>query len=631
MSARAGERVAYLCFHVAGRDVELPVFRKLGFEVYTIKKYGAAHRSAMHDFADDESLTIPRDVIDYLNTVNLVDSADWPDKAVHYLNKYFRYIFIIQNAHVVYNALRFFRGHIMIRLAGLDLPKTYSNYWNLHQPDIVPAIYRNRQRVWMSVQYPNLAQVEDPIFADRAVYMPLGIPSFFKSYADTWTGAGSAIISVLPSLETPYYAAKLERAKTILEQRPFRVLGSQKKKFDDPRIVGFLSNDDYVTEFQRARALFYDSHEPRHVHYPPIEAACLGLPVVFFRNSLLGALGREPLAGACDSMSEVRRKLDRILNNDSAFIESVRTSQKSILDEFLDPFVEATWKAAFERIRGEDTAFAESAQATYSAKPITVGGRHLAVGALDLEKTVIDGGLTFATQQFHLPPATGGGGSYLVRIRSVSAKPLERLDLKLRSGAKTSIELAHTVRQADGAMHIAEWHFFAKLLSGSPPDMGLEFTIPLDDTADASDLSLSALRIIQGAVERNRPVLLSANSRFAQPVGFDGFSNSNPYGLDVQGMSGRIEFACTEDALMANELEITHDRHASDDAYDIVTRLNGVVIDRIAHTRFSGRRALPVAGMLRLLNELRFDIEWAKPISDPEARTTAHITSIMLR
>ena len=628
------KRIAYLCFHVAGRDVELPVLRRLGFEIFSIKKYGKDHRSGAHDFEDDAGLTIPKAVVDYLNSVNFVDAQEWPDLAIHYLNLYFDYIFIIQNQHVVYNAIRSFNGHVIVRLAGLDAPKTYTNYWSLHQRDLLPAVYRNRHRVWMSTQYRNLTEVEDPIFAERSVFMPLGIPSFFKKVIDTWhgngTGHGPNVISVLPWIDTPYYAHKLQRATDILGNRPLRVLGAQRVKTTDPRIVGFLTNDEYLAEFQGARALFYDSLEPRHVHYPPIEAAAIGLPLVFFRNSLLGSLGLEPLAGACDNVDEVRAKLDRILAGDATFIGDVRSSQKTILREFQDDFVYECWQAAFTRMQQEGAAH-RSAPSVGAAAPLPVGDNHLRNGTIELLPIKTEAG-TLSTPQMALDraklssilavlnwtgPVTPGGSSAEAVIDGTPSR---------------GVLVAQTIDAAGGSAVACDqqcWAFSDRMLlpTGGSSELQLKFR----PAPDLDNGSVTMLRVATGAFRKNKAASFDKRNRAGQPALTINFSQSNPYGLDVTGPNAKMLFLCQEDTQdLPTKLRLRCDRHDHKERFEIVVVLNQVELARMAADKFRGSMDVDLQGALKRFNQLEFKIVWLDPCPDAEGRITAHISSLEL-
>ena len=83
------KRILWLFNHTSLRKFELPLLIEMGYEVYCPKKFGFAYgdRSASVSYEYDESLSIPKDILDKLNEVDFYKKID--AEVVEILNKYF--------------------------------------------------------------------------------------------------------------------------------------------------------------------------------------------------------------------------------------------------------------------------------------------------------------------------------------------------------------------------------------------------------------------------------------------------------------------------------------------------------------------------------------------------------------
>ena len=53
-------------------------------------------------------------------------------------------------------------------------------------------------------------------------------------------------------------------------------MGAQDVPVDDPKVLGFVSDEEMIRLYRECAVLYYHSTETRRVHYPPIEAAING-------------------------------------------------------------------------------------------------------------------------------------------------------------------------------------------------------------------------------------------------------------------------------------------------------------------------------------------------------------------
>jgi len=601
------KRVAYIAFHKAGRDVELPVFRNLGFEVYTIKKFDAGHRSGAFDFSDDENISIPAKVVDYLNSVNFIDSTEWPPLAIHYLNEYFDWIFVIQNHNNVYNALRYFNGKILVRLAGLDYPKSYTNYWNRNEPRLMPLARARENDLWFSIQYENLPGVEDEIFARRSVFMPLGMPSFAKENVDTWRGTNRTLVSVLPWIHLPYYQHKYRSALRHIEDRPILFLGDQPHKSNDARVLGFLSKEAFVKTLQDARGLFYESYEPRHVHFPPFEAAAMGLPVLFPRGCLLHELAGGDVPGSFGSEREFREKADLLLAGDRAFVAEVRASQGEFLSWFADDFVDRKWREAFRLM--------ETARPAVSDRPLSI------TPSATIPQTLLhreeNGDATINVDFGPVSPA-------LPLLVSASGwKPRTR-------GGRLSIAVTNLV-EIDAQSNVRvdgerEEQRILSLFNGPSDAFGRNTQIRIEGGLD----NLGPINVAPGVVELDELVCLRQGSRQSASLILKGYALDNHWGIDVIDMDAEVAFAASETLIDADAVDMMLglDHHRYSWIYNVTFTLNDEVIWHTTSEGLVGVKSLPVEGRLKRINRLGVKIDIPPRCEKPTRMPTVHFNMI---
>ncbi len=116
--------------------------------------------------------------------------------------------------------------------------------------------------------------------------------------------------------------------------------------FDDPNVIGYVSDNELFNLYASSTAFVYISSEERHLHYSPIEAIIVGAPVLYMRGSMLARLAGTELPGECRSLDEMREKSLRLITGDKDLQEEIIAQQSCILPPFGEHAVKEQWKAA---------------------------------------------------------------------------------------------------------------------------------------------------------------------------------------------------------------------------------------------------------------------------------------------
>jgi hypothetical protein len=326
---------------------EVPLLISLGFEVFTPKMIPkrADFRSAVVDHSYDASLTIPPAVLARLNEFDFYTS-EWPADIVALVNRYFGTAYTIPYSIQVREVVRKFEGQVMFRAFGLDNSQTYERVLqNLFGFEIFADIYALGRGFWFAQGYEQLAEVEPPLIADRAIFLPIGVPNSFWKTENSWTGIDRRILFACPNCVTnPYYAKVYREFKRDFGHLPHVIIGAQDVPVNDPNVLGFVSDEELARLYRECAVLYYHSVEWRHVHYPPIEAAINGMPVVYHVNSLIGRMTPEIRLGRSITKAWAMKSVERILEGDEGYVAELRAEQRGLAHKFSDAYCRAEWE-----------------------------------------------------------------------------------------------------------------------------------------------------------------------------------------------------------------------------------------------------------------------------------------------
>jgi hypothetical protein len=341
------KRVLWLLNHKTLMPYEVQLLLNLGFEVFVpkvIPRTGTDFRSGVVDFAYDRSLTIPQRALKRLNNFNFYEES-WSTAVVTIVNRYFGTVFTIPVFGKQFpEVLDKFEGQIVFRPFGIDNTRTYKQVLEvLYGFDSLMKIHALGDRFWFGEGYEQLHECEPPLLAKRALFLPIGVPESFFKNANQWNGSIKKILFIC-SISNPYYSAVYRQFKKQFGDLPHVIAGMRDVKVDDSSMLGHVSEEELHQLYRDCAVLYYHSTELRHVHYSPIEAAIMGMPIVFFRNSLLGRLCEASTPGCVDSLDEARTIVKRVIDGDRELIESLRKGQRHVWHKFSDAYCRPTWE-----------------------------------------------------------------------------------------------------------------------------------------------------------------------------------------------------------------------------------------------------------------------------------------------
>lgn len=325
------------------------MLRAFGFEIFTPKVLipNDANLSTTITYEFDESLSIPLGWKKLFNSFDFY-SKSWPSQITNFINKNFDGVMIGFYPHMIRESVKKLNIQIFIRAFGLAGHESYSNLIR-EMDNLLKRRLEEKDNIWFTYSYPQIIHNEEEWLKQKSLFLPVGLDSeFIKKYSHSWQPELDKIFFVCPRISTSAYYQKIyHRFKYELGSFPHIICGNQPISVQDKTVTGFLSDDDYYDLMRRCRLMFYHSQEIRHLHYHPIEAMIMGMPVIYMANGCLDYMSGRSLPGRSQTYDEARYKINRILQGDEEFVKEVVESQNFIVRHFDPENISQIWEKNF--------------------------------------------------------------------------------------------------------------------------------------------------------------------------------------------------------------------------------------------------------------------------------------------
>jgi len=286
-------RIYWTYNHLVARYQEVRLLQEVGFEV-VLRLDELPVSQADNSYNDEASQLYPRwrdkvslsdDVIERLRRVNIFDTLGKPSEEERLLfNREIDVVYLGGYPDVAAGLLTWFEGVVLYRVMGfVDLPSQ-----ELHYEQLDTLKESSGDRLILSPGYAHLVEADRPCARNMLV---------FNGWVDSermstrWAGSQSiprAATAISYIRFHPFHRAQYESFRGALISYDFVVLGKNDWGTDlvvDPRILGTLPADALYNEIATSR-VFVDAGECRtHLIWPPVEAAYMGVPVLFTHQS----------------------------------------------------------------------------------------------------------------------------------------------------------------------------------------------------------------------------------------------------------------------------------------------------------------------------------------------------------
>jgi len=342
-------RILYLLNHKTLTDFEVPILLKDGHEVYLSKNFGSlssGENSINHSTSRfyDNFLSIHVTTLGILDNIDFYsDHYELTKPELEVINNHFDIIFLtsLTSEKMLNQLSKSFSGDIFFRFFGLSGEASYKNLLK----NIFPSTDFSRFKYIFSYQEiidfeTSRSENLDFFNKDNSFFVPLGLSnSFVCNYLETYRPSNLRMCFVNSRIDDgpgSYYRNIYIDFLNKFSDIPFVVLGKNNTCVQEkPYILNNLNDNEFYGEFKNSLFMHYHSKEERHLHYHPLEALIIGLPVIFYSQSLLKSiLPQSP--GMCSSDNEMIQKSNLILSRSAEgneLINSIITYQNQNMDK----------------------------------------------------------------------------------------------------------------------------------------------------------------------------------------------------------------------------------------------------------------------------------------------------------
>lgn len=337
-------RILYNINHLKLVSNEVPLLLSLGYEIYIPKHLpsllGEA-TSAGVTYEFDNTLTISEKHLALLDAHNFYDENKWGREVSEVINAHFCMVITAAYPTPVMGFLKHLTVPVGIRVFGHAIPTTYSDAF---PPQVKETILKNTNRCLFLSAYSHLDEVERE-FKDLFRFAPVTLkpegPYFKRDVTHK-----SVLFQCSRVNENQYYTDKANKFLSDFGSSglDFAIYGTDRSKFNDTRNLGRPSNDEIKRLFASYSAMYYDSVEPRHLHYHPLEAMYARMPVVFSKEGMLARLMPYSPAMSTDA-EDARRKLQRLIQGDAHLEKEILWHQDVLLQTLKSSNNVEEWRA----------------------------------------------------------------------------------------------------------------------------------------------------------------------------------------------------------------------------------------------------------------------------------------------
>jgi len=258
--------------------------------------------------------------------VNFYKTPAWDNQLSTVIHSNFDLIITSAYHEAVANFLSQSTLPVGIRVFGLHGNHSYSDWFDAKMSTL---ILQNKNRCSFLAAYDHLVDVEVD-FKDMFRFAPITCEPMDSDYAPRLVTDKAFLFRCSDCVLN-----QTAKASKFLENfegsgLDFYVYSTDKSKFDDPRNLGVLTPEHMKRLFASLSAMFYDSEDPRHLHYSPLEAMWAQMPVVFLRQGMLGSL--LPYSpGKSSNVDEAKSILRRLVSGDSNLEKEIVWHQNALL------------------------------------------------------------------------------------------------------------------------------------------------------------------------------------------------------------------------------------------------------------------------------------------------------------
>jgi len=317
------KRVLWICYHYTHRYEEVNLLLDAGHEVIPI----IDPPNEVPGLNWKKNNTLPEQALQAIRKIDLSIHFEHMrfnrrltprDKKL--INQHIDIIMIASFIPEVAEFLKWFNGKVVFRAFGHGNLNSYTAI--CHSFKLNLDVFKNNNYIWCPISS-SLDKAESAKITRNMVVV---VPAVSRQRLSKWHAKKSKkiVCNTISRIQTVNYYKQVYTAYVKkYGSLPLMILGKNKKS-SDPRIVGNLNHKAYYDKMASARVVLYQTDNPYHLHYHPIEALAMGVPTLYHQNSMLAYFAKEagvPAPGMYSTQAQALNLARQCLNDIDFAIE----------------------------------------------------------------------------------------------------------------------------------------------------------------------------------------------------------------------------------------------------------------------------------------------------------------------
>lgn len=353
-------RIYWLGCHQTLRYEEVPMLIEAGAEVIpdigdpNWLRYDNNYNNENHRLYPHWRIScrLPTNIVERIRDISFWENrGKVTGEEADLINQYIHVIFVSHYPDILENITKWFKGYVVYRVFGIGDYTTYTQLMKNMNIDIDNLI-SNDKYVWAPIRN-SLHADEDPRILKNKLYINAFVSGERLRYKWKYKKSEDFISTNISYLDgNPVSREILKNFSNEFSEIPFVVLGKNSKnaaKDICDNVLGYLDDNDFYLKIAESRIFAYIGLSSNyHLHYPPIEAISMGVPVFFLEKSGLAQEARDKgisndklrRIGMCESIKDMRKlvikninnfdELKRIANNQSDVFSQIFSRKKAL-------------------------------------------------------------------------------------------------------------------------------------------------------------------------------------------------------------------------------------------------------------------------------------------------------------
>lgn len=320
----------WYCSHETLRYEEVPLWIEAGVEIIPSMgdpkyiRYDQDYNNERSPLYPDwrTSCTIPPSIVDRIRGIDIDRSRGKVSKEeAELFNRWIDIMYIASFSDIASNVMDWFQGYIVFRVFGNGDRTSYTEITR-ESPVVLRKFNACPRYVWSPILF-GLDELEDA----RMIKNKLFVNAFVspKRMGHTWAFEESlpTIVTTISYLDDPGHPARDLNAAFFdyFSDIPYRVLGKNDRSANvgpEALITGYSDHETFFSTIAKARIFVYiGAGSYYHLHFTPLEAVSMGVPVLFLESSGIAKEARIQgvtdlaliEAGMCASIAEIRQRV----------------------------------------------------------------------------------------------------------------------------------------------------------------------------------------------------------------------------------------------------------------------------------------------------------------------------------